>query len=813
MLITSSERNMPHEKQRLMDCRTHMTRTFPVAAFAAFFMLASTPSQALGPHECAILVNRNSPASMALANVYADLRNIPPQNIVHLDIPDKALEPAATITPDEFRRHIYEPAMKTLAARNLPGHVLVWLYSLDFPSTIATDPPMSLTGMTFVRGQPPPPDDVMSGRWPSPLFRGPDRPDGPTAPSVSLEQFTIQLTTNMPLPAMMLGWHGSRGMTLDQIKDQLRGAAGSDGSHPKASVYFELNDNIRSTTRTWQFEPSIRELTGRGVTAVAASNQAERLNIMGVMAGRASLDVRSFGPLRFGAYADHLTSFGALFHEGSQTKLTAWLRAGAAASSGTVVEPGSTNVPVNLWPKFAAARFFTHYTGGCTMIESLYQSVRSPLQILLVGDALCSPWSKSPGLTLISLADDDKVPLRGRADFMASAWAGAAGSTPPLIMYMLNGQPLMAGGRGNTPHMTIDTTRLSDGYHELRAIGYMHDAVRQQGFARKGFTVCNRDRSITLAGYQPKEQVDLFRPLTFTVSAKGRPDEVAIIAQERELVRLPYRPDMVIDVSPQRVGAGPVSFQSVAYYDGREGARSPPLLLHIAELNKPPVIGMHAEAHENGTMILSMQASDPENDPVQSFWVLDVMRGEPCTPDAPHRIKEIQMAFQFTGADTIHHAHQAGIAFNQVDDHNYFVWGADGRTSAWSLRQFRDGAEAVIFARGAPLETKVIYTLRLTMLGPERMGLFVNDSLLGEAEVAFGPGRIEIRTGSAPVDTPHMMIAPPLAVSTAFREEAGRLIVESAGRNDGFAPVAMARDHRATSFMPHQGPGGDASPD
>ena len=209
-----------------------MTRIFSVAAFAAFFLFANSLTLALGPHECALLVNRNSPDSMALANFYADLRKIPLQNIIYLDIPAKALAPAATITPDEFRRHIYEPAMNILASRNLPGHVLVWLYSLDFPSTVATDPPMSLTGMTFVRGQPPSGEEIMSGKWPSRLFRGPDRPDGPAAPSLSLEQFTLQLTTNMPLPSMMLGWSGSRGMTLDEIKEHLRIAASRRSGTP-----------------------------------------------------------------------------------------------------------------------------------------------------------------------------------------------------------------------------------------------------------------------------------------------------------------------------------------------------------------------------------------------------------------------------------------------------------------------------------------------------------------------------------------------------------------------------------------------------
>jgi hypothetical protein len=40
-----------------------------------------------------------------------------------------------------------------------------------------------------------------------------------------------------------------------------------------------------------------------------------------------------------GAYAAHCTSFAAQFDHSDQTKLTLWLRGGAALSAGTVVEP------------------------------------------------------------------------------------------------------------------------------------------------------------------------------------------------------------------------------------------------------------------------------------------------------------------------------------------------------------------------------------------------------------------------------------------------------------------------------------------
>jgi hypothetical protein len=245
-----------------------MRRIVLGTALAVLFLCAA-PVLALGPHECAIIVNANSEDSKALANFYADLRRIPPQNIIHLDLPGRVREARATISPEDFRTLIYEPVMTALKERQLSSHVLVWLYSLDFPTTVSTESPMSLTGMTFVRGNPPESVEVRQGLWPSQLFRGPDRADGPAAKTVSLEQFTLALTTNMPLPSMMLGWSGSRGMTLDEIKRQLKTAASSDASRPTASVYFEVNDNVRSTTRQWQFEPAKKELGELEVLGIA----------------------------------------------------------------------------------------------------------------------------------------------------------------------------------------------------------------------------------------------------------------------------------------------------------------------------------------------------------------------------------------------------------------------------------------------------------------------------------------------------------------------------------------------------------------
>ena len=113
---------------------------------------------------------------------------------------------------------------------------------------------------------------------------------------------------------------------------------------------------------------------------------------IGILLGKAKLTPGK-EKLLPGAFADHLTSFAGVFGNGSQTTLDIWLRNGAAASAGTVVEPRA------MWMKFPHAHLFLHYTAGCTLIESLYQSIYSPLEILLVGDPLVQPWKSPERLT------------------------------------------------------------------------------------------------------------------------------------------------------------------------------------------------------------------------------------------------------------------------------------------------------------------------------------------------------------------------------------------------------------------------------
>jgi len=195
--------------------------------------------------------------------------------------------------------------------------------------------------------------------------------------------------------------------------------------------------------------------------------------LLGLMMGAASVswnDTYSFLP---GAMADHLTSLAGAFDHPAQTKMTDWIRAGATATAGTVAEPYS------LWAKFPSARFFVHYAAGCTMLESFYQSLRCPLQILLLGDPLAAPYADRAELRLTGWpVSPASGVFRLRAEVTDSS-----GAFFHDFLFLLDGKLVSTGS-----FCDLDSERLAAGQHRLRCIARSTGLVRHQVSVEKVFT-------------------------------------------------------------------------------------------------------------------------------------------------------------------------------------------------------------------------------------------------------------------------------------------------------------------------------------
>lgn len=444
---------------------------------SALCLLSSVLSVlALGPHEVLLLANRQSPRSMAIARDYAALRQIPAGNLVLLELP---AQPALEITPAAFMEQIWTPARQAMAERGLSDHILAWVYSVDFPIRITASPSLSIQGLTFLKGQLPAREIVEKGSFASPLFAGPEHPASAGFPPQSLDAQQAWLGKEMPLPSMMLGYMGPNGNSLEEIMACLQTGTLSDRTRPSGAFLMATNDDVRSLCRAWQIAPALRELSALGMVALVTNVPASATPLNGFMTGAADLPEIARGRLRFhpGAIAEHLTSFGAVFDTGSQTKISAWIRAGATATAGTVTEPFA------LWPKFPHARVFACQVAGCTTLESLIQSIRCPLQILLVGEPLASPW-----------APQSRLAIRGLENSVLDTPRQVTAEITPRddevfnrFMFLLDGKTYRR--QDPSPAITLTPAAIGTGHHKLRIVAYRVGSVRSQIFAETSFDV------------------------------------------------------------------------------------------------------------------------------------------------------------------------------------------------------------------------------------------------------------------------------------------------------------------------------------
>ncbi len=544
------------------------------------FMVGAAHAQMA--HEVLLLVNKNSQPSLLAANLFAAVRQIPRMNLVYLDIPESAYGGTATVTPEEFTKLIWEPANAVAQERGIDDQILAWVYSVDFPIRVKTDSSdrkqMSIGGLTFVRNKVPGLSLVEDGKYLSKLFSGPNERIKLNLPALSLgthknglgmdaqvppEAAYLQggLGARMPLPSMMLGYIGDKGTSIDTVLQTIQRGRASDYRGMREGIYFVTSDDVRSKCREWQYAPAVEELKSRSIEAVVTNNfPAGAENVMGLLMGAETVDPSAIKSFALGAMAEHLTSWSAEFQK-PQTKATAWLEAGATASAGAVVEPYSNP------DKFPSARFFTHYTSGCTMLESFYQSIACPLQSLLLGDPLAKPYAAPLSVRL----------LGGNRIKRDSTYFAKAESRVPnvefLYSFMLDGKEIR--GASDDPSIYIRTSGLADGYHELRVVARIKHIVQFSAVAHKPFTVDQVGRSISILP-TVGEIGEHGHGIKVQVEGVETPEKLRLVSGERVLDEKAYTPDAELVFDERQLGEGPNRIRVIAIYaDGKE-VSSPP---------------------------------------------------------------------------------------------------------------------------------------------------------------------------------------------------------------------------------------------
>lgn len=549
----------------------------PLVALCTFF-ISGVALAGGGPENVFLVVNSTSADSIAVANAYGAARGVPPINVFMLAWAGS--KESVSIT--QFKDEILGPVLRGIDARRLSAQIDMIVYASDFPWRIdyqealppdlAKNDPFpsgSLTGMTMLFGA------VRSGvpAWLEPKSNRYFRPvaaDGVPTATLGFRGWygwgtdgrLLEAGGNRYLLSVMLGVTDGRGNTVDEVVTYLARSAAADGSRPKGTVYLMTNSDVRTTTRSAAFPATVKALEQLGVRAEIASGTLPvgKKDVAGLTTGTPSFDwAASRSTILPGAICENLTSYGGIFTESAgQTPLSEFLKAGAAGSSGTVIEPYSIQA------KFPHPSIHVHYGRGANLAEAFYQSVSSPYQLLVVGDPLCQPWAVIPEVRA-ALADGNPlepgVRLAGPIKVMPSATLSDGGAADRFELF-IDGMRVASCTSGES--LSLDTRILADGHHELRVVAIAATSIETQGRLVLPVVFANGTKTLTMKALP--DRIGANRKVTVSIDGTGI-EGATVFAMGRVLGRI-SGPSGTLDVPATMLGRGRVTIHAT----GRGGS-------------------------------------------------------------------------------------------------------------------------------------------------------------------------------------------------------------------------------------------------
>ena len=349
-------------------------------------------------------------------------------------------------------------------------------------------------------------------------------------------------------------------------------AVSADNTHPKGTFYFSQTSDVRTKTRTRNIGPTIQVLKQLGYQARIVKTRLpdRRDDVLGVTCGSAKFYIEKsrckFVP---GAFADNLTSVSGHFKESSQTKLTEFLRFGAAGASGTVVEPYAIQA------KFPHPMIHAHYVSGCSLAEAFYQSVHSPYQIILVGDPLCQPFVNRPKIFVASPRPMTEVSGVVKIELSREGSIAAAAG----VEIFLDGA--MIHRTSNIESINLDTADLKDGFHEIRVVSVARDGVEARGSSVLPLIVNNKDQYTKLS----IEKTEYEFPSPIKVTAETNFGDRIVIRQNFKTVGVITSNKGSTEISTASLGVGPNKLQAISYLEGENvGVASAPVEFSVTGL-------------------------------------------------------------------------------------------------------------------------------------------------------------------------------------------------------------------------------------
>ena len=311
----------------------------------------------IGTATLAVIVNDADPLSRRIGAYYAQQRNIPEKNLIHVSFaPGKS-----AMTRSEFERVML--TVNEQVSPSVQAYALTWTR----PYRVGC---MSVT-TAFAAGY----DEAFCASGckatrPSPYYDSDSRRP--------YEDFGWR-------PSMLLA-----GSDFDQVRSLIDRGVAADGTYPRGTGYLVSTNDAARNVRSRFYPGIILMQSDRFHFELITSNTVRyRTNVMFYFTGLAHVDGIDTNRYLPGAIADHLTSSGGQLTDSRQMSSLRWLEAGATGSYGTVVEPCAFT------QKFPRPDIvINHYLDGETLLEAYWKSVAWPGQGVFIGEPLSAPFRK-----------------------------------------------------------------------------------------------------------------------------------------------------------------------------------------------------------------------------------------------------------------------------------------------------------------------------------------------------------------------------------------------------------------------------------
>ncbi len=361
------------------------------------------------------------------------------------------------------------------------------------------------------------------------------------------------------------------GTTEKEALRQLKISTRADETHPTGTFYFSDTKDVRNTTRFPNYRLAIEALERLGHKGVVIKQPLpnQERDVLGLTTGTPNFNWTSSGSKFLpGAIGDNLTSYGGKMDIASQTKLSEFIRNGAAGASGAVVEPYAVQA------KFPHPMIHAHYVAGCSLAESFYQSIQGSHQMLIVGDALCQPYATKPVISLVGIDDGGEIKATLNFEVDGSQSPVPIAGIETYVDGVLVNRARLEGGKRK---IKLDTTGMSDGFHELRVVAIAKNEIETTGNQIVSVSVNN-------SGFKTKlstDQVEILDTdeLVFTATSNFG-DSIELMHNMRPIAKRIGR-EVEFRIPAKLLGRGPITLEAIALDTDGGGVASMPIKIDV----------------------------------------------------------------------------------------------------------------------------------------------------------------------------------------------------------------------------------------